>query len=500
MIPPPPIPESTPEPTPNPDPTPLPSSPKTVRFNEILPNPSAKGDAGEFIELYNFGNATTDISGWIIRDATKTGKYTFPVGTIIQADAYVVITDQVFKLSLNNTKETLSLFDTLDTLIDSLAYEKTKDDISLNYTATGWRGGIPTPGAINHLNTLPNTKEKVPKKGFRSIPVEFRASGKDADGDTLKYTWDFGDGHKSYKAKTSHAYQTKGIYTVTLKTSDNKEDLLETFTITIRALSYPKVRITSLVPNPAGKDTDNEWILIENRDKKTVNLKGFGIATGWKKLANHPIREDFFIAPKQGRHLTREHSLFTLPNQKGKIELRAPDGKVLQDITYKLKTSAPENSVYKKEKDKRWEWEINQTTINTQSSTENDTLTTTDSAEPTSQDADAVPIVIETPVQSMMNTQPIEEEPKQTPDIALPKKGPQEFDANQKNPVTLLNYGTRARLPHDIIYIPTPETHIDTDRLTREHYAITFAKTTLATLNNSLNMMLNASPSVTDLK
>ncbi len=351
-------------PLPDPPPSPPPSAPPktySIRLNELLPNPSAKGDAGEFIELYNFGNTDEDVSGWIIRDATKTGKYVFPPESNIKAQTYFLITDQTFKISLNNTSETISLFDVSNILVDSMRYEKTREDISLNYTPSGWRGGTPTPGTLNQINNLPEVKEKVPKKGYRGTSVEFRAKGEDADGDTLKYVWDFGDGHKSYKGKTSHIYQQNGTYTVTLKTTDGQEDLLETFTIEIRSLTYPKLRITALMPNPAGKDTDNEWVMLENQDKKAVNLKGFGIATGWKNLVNHPVRENFIIKPKQELKLTRANSLFTLTNQKGKVELRAPDGKVLQKIKYKPEKSLADNIVYKKTKGTRWSFEITET-------------------------------------------------------------------------------------------------------------------------------------------
>jgi len=336
---------------------PPPAASYAIRINEIFPDPDAKKDAGEFVEFYNFGTKLIDISGWILRDATKTGKYIFPPETIIAPSLYFVVIDQDFKFALNNSNETVSLFDNNENLVDSTHYEKTKRNVSLNYTATGWRGGDPTPEMPNQINNLPETKEKVPKKGYSNIPVQFNAKGKDADGDKLKYVWDFGDEHKSYKAKTSHTYKKNGTYTITLKTNDGKEDLLETFTIKIQSFTYPKIRITSFMPNPSGKDTVNEWIMLKNKGKKTVNLKGFSIATGWKNLVNHPIRKNFILKPKQETKLTRANSLFTLPNKKGKIELRAPDGKVLQKIKYKPKKSIAENAIYQKKKGDRWRLE-----------------------------------------------------------------------------------------------------------------------------------------------
>ncbi len=365
----PPIPDPLPPPTP-------PSIPIAVRFNEILPDPSAKGDAGEFIELSNFGTEPTDISGWEILDASaikkksdgkalsKSDRLVFPNATFIHPGEYLLVTDADpwFSLTLNNTNETLSLFDKNGISVDSFHFDTSKKDISLNYTPTGWRSGTPTPGTANSLNSLPETREKVPKKGYRDVSLAFDARGRDTDDGNLKYVWDFGDGHKSYREKTSHTYEKNGTYQVTLTTTDGSDDVTETFTLKIETLPRPNVRITKMIPNPSGKDTEGEWIMIENRGKKSIDLKNFGIATGWKKLTNHPIRENFIIKPKETAKLTREFSLFTLPNQKGKIELRAPDGKVLQKIKYKLSEAAEEGAVYNKEKGRRWEWQESEET------------------------------------------------------------------------------------------------------------------------------------------
>ncbi len=341
--------------TPPTPPDPALSSTSPVRIHEVLANP--KGDeSAEFIELYNPSDGPIDITGYRLHDASKTGEYTFPPDSSLPARGYFVLERAVSKLSLNNTNETLSLFDATGALVDTMTYLKTKEGVSLNSTEAGWRGGTPTPGATNIVNSLPETKEKVPKKGYRGMAITFDARGKDAERSTLKYTWDFGDGHKSYKEKTEHHYEKNGTYQVTLTTTDGSDDVVETFALKITSLPKPNVRITALVPNPSGKDSDAEWLMIENRGKKAIDLKDYGIATGWKKLSNHPIRESFIIPPKSERKLTREFSLFTLPNQKGKIELRAPDGKVLQDIKYKLPKAVAEDVIYRKEKGKRWEW------------------------------------------------------------------------------------------------------------------------------------------------
>lgn len=482
----PPVPEPVPDPIPDPIPDPLPppaSSPVTVRLNEILPDPSAKGDAGEFIELYNFGTGPADISGWEILDATamkkqsdgktlsKSDRLVFPEATVIPASGYALATDRDswFSLTLNNTNETLSLFHKNGALVDSLHFDKTKENISLNYTGAGWRGGTPTPGAENRLNSLPETKEKIPKKGYRGVPVVFDARGKDTDRGKLKYTWNFGDNHKSYKEKTSHTYEETGIYLVTLTTTDGSDDITETFSLEITSLPKPNVRITAMIPNPSGKDSDAEWLMIENRGKKSVDLKGFGIATGWKKLVNHPVRESFVIAPKGEAKLTREFSLFTLPNEKGKIELRAPDGDVLQKIKYKLDKSVAEDVVYKKENGKRWAWQEQVATASI------DSVNTPDAEESV---ADTVIAPLPAPEEESV------EEKKEEQELSVPQ------EAEKLSLLPLLNYGTHITLPENI-KLTFDDPSLVAAPVKKEHYALTFAKEVMSDLNTTLNAVQN---------
>ncbi|MGK2849108.1 MAG: lamin tail domain-containing protein [Minisyncoccota bacterium] len=470
-------------------------TPSAIRFNEIFPNPKAKQDMGEFIELFNAGEKKQDISGWSIRDATKSGKYVFPNKTFITPNGYLLISDTDFTFALNNTKETLSLFDAQNILINTAQYATSKDDVSLNYTATEWRGGTPTPGAPNSLNNLPETREKIPKKGFSNIALQFYARGKDVDRDTLKYTWNFGDGHKSYLKNTTHTYEKNGRYNVTLKTTDGKDDTLETFTVKIESYDPPKIRIIALVANPVGKDTDNEWLILENRHKKAVNLRGFGITTGWKKLINHPINQDIILKPKQKFTLTREHAHFSLPNQKGKIELRAPNGEILQKIKYKTDTPIKENAVYQKMKEGGWIW----TTIN--EPTKMSSIDVVTDIDPTTEES-VEPIEnvdLEQPTPAIDTILPTTDTSATSSDIPLSTQthttplSPMSSNVHQKNREmmirTLLASGTHASLPDTITLT---DMRFPTYTFTpTEHYAVTFVKASMAHLNSAFNQWLN---------
>jgi len=356
----------SPLPPPSPEPVPIPETPlsglspaaiplnTTISINELLPNPLPSEE--EFIELYNQSNEPVDISNWTLHDASKKGKYTFPKESIILPNDFLVIPKSLFRFALNNSNETLVLRDSEDRIVQTLTYPKSIAGVSLNQHEPSFRGGIPTPGKENILNDLPITKERVPKSGFPDIALSFDARGKDSEGSALKYVWDFGDGHKSYKEKTTHKYQKTGTYIVNLTTKDSQDSVQETFTLTIKKYTPPKLRLVALSPNPEGADTGKEWVAIQNKSKKEVNLKGFSFATGTKgkKLINHPIRESISLEPGDTLRLTREHALFSLPNTEGYLELRAPNGDVVDKFHYHEEQSLAENTLYKKEKGGRW--------------------------------------------------------------------------------------------------------------------------------------------------
>ncbi len=63
-----------------------------VFVNEVYPDPATSDDASEFIEIYNPGPRTIDLSGWRIQDKPYYGAdiWEFPEGTILAVNEYLV--------------------------------------------------------------------------------------------------------------------------------------------------------------------------------------------------------------------------------------------------------------------------------------------------------------------------------------------------------------------------------------------------------------------------
>ena len=62
-----------------------------IAFNEINYKSAVGLDAGDWVELKNNSSSTINLSGWKFTDDTNTFEYTFPVGTTLAPNAYLVV-------------------------------------------------------------------------------------------------------------------------------------------------------------------------------------------------------------------------------------------------------------------------------------------------------------------------------------------------------------------------------------------------------------------------
>jgi len=336
----------------------------TIIISELFPNPAQKGEGNEWIELRNTGNVPVSLIGWMLQSGS--GKFTWTSGLSatqsgIVADGFLVIERALSKLALRNTDGAVTLFAPGGvTTMDTVTYSKTIEEASYGFFGPGrfrW-SKTPTPGAENIFGTEPKVKRSsIPRSGYVHALIPFSADGNKKN---MKYSWDFGDGHRSYLDTTGHRYAKTGTYHGTLTASDGIEETVKTFTIRIGR--YPKwdVHLVGLCPNPSGTDTGSEWIRIRNDDTKRISLAGWSIATATEKekLVNHVVLSDRSIAPGEEIVLTHDDSRFTLPNERAVIELRRPDGKTVQTVDYIRDGGAEDDAIFAKTSDSGWAWSV----------------------------------------------------------------------------------------------------------------------------------------------
>lgn len=331
------------------------SSAEKIYLNEILPNPKGDERTGEFIELKSNEDEPVDLYGFTIRDGTKTGKFVFKEHSILKPDAYLAIYRPQFKIALNNSNESVSLYNPQGKMISSISWDKSSENASYNFAGKTWKWSkFLTPGKENRFDSPPKITLKKTKRAYKNLYAEFSAKAKDKETKKLKYIWDFGDGHKSYLKKTSHRYLKTGKYAVTLTVKDESQSVEKTFPLTVQKYPRPKIEITKAVPNPKGLDSLGETISLKNFSGKKVNLLNYKIATGTAKLANHPIYTDIILKPGEERTITRADSKITLNNKAGKIALLYPDGKAADEIAY-AKDKIADDDAYAKINGE-WQW------------------------------------------------------------------------------------------------------------------------------------------------
>ena len=108
------------------------SSAAKLCVSELNYNSDSAYNAGDWIELHNYGTSSLDLSGWKLRDQNDNHTFVFPTGTVIAANGYLVITEDSVKFK--------SQFPTVNNRIGPLGFNFSNGDDQIRL--------------FNHLNTI----------------------------------------------------------------------------------------------------------------------------------------------------------------------------------------------------------------------------------------------------------------------------------------------------------------------------------------------------------
>lgn len=185
-------------------------SARMVLLNEIYPRPGG-GEAPknrEYIELYNNGNTNVDVLGWKVSDiagssevfytiSTTTGAgkaYSLSGSTIIPANGYLLL-NMNDSSTLNNSGDTVRLYDNNDVLQDMYTYSSVPEGKSIVRFPDGigfWIDPEPTPGEANQISIT-----DLEEAGFNEETIRQILALAEMKNVTLTYTEEEGNIQKN---------------------------------------------------------------------------------------------------------------------------------------------------------------------------------------------------------------------------------------------------------------------------------------------------------------
>ena len=240
-----PTPETPASPAPNPSSTPATAAPtaetKTfdptkIKISELLPNPNTGED--EFIEIWNSGGETANLEGWRLGDTAKI--ITLEKISLVPGEYYIFYGSKT-KISLNNSNETVSLFDQSGNLIDKVSYTNSFKGQSFIYDISqnkfDW-SVAPTPGSYNSI-IKPNDPPQ-PRISFNYNPaapneeiIISASESTDPDDDKLRFAWSIGEKFQASGESFNYRFPSLGAHLISLLAADERHAVLATATIDI---------------------------------------------------------------------------------------------------------------------------------------------------------------------------------------------------------------------------------------------------------------------------
>lgn len=293
---------------------------------------SAQAANNEWIELYNDGEKSIDLTGWTL--AAEDGTPTIILEKVIQADSYFLLertdddsvsgieADKIYAGALGNSGEILFLKDSNNIVIDKISSpdewlwgnNTTKE--TMQRVGDNWVTANPTPKAANkgvvqnvqtadnksnsgedELPIIPNSQATSPivipnikpyagedKTAVVGSPVEFRGFALGLNNepiDKARFWWNFGDGKTKEGRAVSHIFQIPGKYTVGLHVSE--EHFASSDYLSVEVIPN-KIYIKNVIVGEGG------FIQLVNPDSSIIDIGGWIIEDFRKESFTIPAK------------------------------------------------------------------------------------------------------------------------------------------------------------------------------------------------------------------
>ena len=128
----------------------------TIRLNEIYPQPNTTSN-DEYIELYNSGDQTVNLAGWLLDDLQNGGSSPFTIGARnILPKTYLALYKSETKITLNDSGDSAYLIQPNGYELDHTTYTAAPRGQTWSRFDDGWKWtNSPTPNGKNVLSSPP---------------------------------------------------------------------------------------------------------------------------------------------------------------------------------------------------------------------------------------------------------------------------------------------------------------------------------------------------------
>ena len=237
-----------------------------VVINEIMADPSGTDTGHEWIEIYNGSGADVDISGWVLQGGASSYSIlgSFPEGMVMLDGEYLLIGDELVEddlgmapdvlvsMSLGNAgsnADSIRITDCIDQVMDTVVYGDQLNE------SDEW---------IDDLGNIPTSFAPKPSSG--------------------KTIARFPNGVDTNDSGVDFTLQAPSPKSENVASSEEEEG-------DIVCDSTMGVVINEFVADPAGSDTDREWIELYNASGVDVDISGWelqGGASSYASIGNIP--------------------------------------------------------------------------------------------------------------------------------------------------------------------------------------------------------------------
>ena len=275
-----------------------------ILINEVMASNGyyESGHAWDWVELYNDGKKTVDLSGWGLSDGKKNPyKFTFPEGTKLKAGAYLTVwctgeenstpgkgSTFYADFKISSSGETLRLTDPEGTEVQALELPEQYGCVSYGLPAGGGAYGFfetATRGKKNDKEAFTRRAaepEIETADGFYEGSVTVTARGE--EGATLRYTTD-----GETPTKKSKAFPEEGLKiskTTPLRIKAFREDAVSSPAAgaTYFIDDAPQTAIVSLI-------SDDKYLFSR---KTGMLVKGSGSIPNYSKGYEYPVHIEYF--------------------------------------------------------------------------------------------------------------------------------------------------------------------------------------------------------------